>query len=143
MLTNQNHPNFGCSQKGSQHGQGTHLAHWWLRIEGLKVFCRLTCLRDSCSRHLAEATPRPPLLGGRERSSAEPKMAARGRNHLSQRAQGPPKAITIAPAPNFSTISTNKDHINNSNHHHDHQRSVLVNCCVGSNLLYPVPLLYI
>ena len=42
---------------------------------------------------------------------------------------------------NLSTISTNKDHINNSNHHHDHQRSVLVYCCLGSILLYPVSLL--
>ena len=57
VLTNQNQPNFGRSQKGFQTGQGTHLARWGLRIEGLKVFCRLTCLRDSCSRHLAEARP--------------------------------------------------------------------------------------
>ena len=43
----------------------------------------------------AKATPRPPLLRGPETSSApEPKMAARGLNHHSQRAQGSPNCTT-------------------------------------------------
>ena len=83
---NQNHPNFGGCQEDFQTGQGTHLDGWGLRMKGFEVILRATCMRDSCSQHLAEATPCH-HCSEVENVLRRPKMAARGRNQHSRRAE--------------------------------------------------------
>ena len=80
LSLNQNHRNFGAWQKSFQTDQGTHLDHWELGVQGLKVICRLTCMRDSCSvdgtcqkpppgHHCSEVQKGPPpTQNGRQRA---------------------------------------------------------------------------
>ena len=80
LSLNQNHRNFGAWQKSFQTDQGTDLDSWGLGVQGLKVICRLTCMRDSCSvdgtcqkpppgHHCSEVQKGPPpTQNGRQRA---------------------------------------------------------------------------
>lgn len=80
LSLNQNHRNFGACQKSFQTDQGTDLDSWGLGVQGLKVICRLTCMRDSCSvdgtcqkpppgHHCSEVQKGPPpTQNGRQRA---------------------------------------------------------------------------
>ena len=118
---NPNHSNFGGCQKDFQTGQGTHLDGWGLRMKGFEVILRATCMRDSCSQHLAEATPCH-HCSEVENVLRRPKMAARGRNQHSQRVEegtkGRHRCTTTTKL--LHHLHTNKDHTNKRNHQYDH-----------------------